>query len=85
MAKTVTVYIAAPGAQHRDGSPSRMGHTWFGLDRGDGSEPKSFGFGADTEGLSPIGDLRKNDTTPTNTWRKHTRGPLKSQTTSTTS
>ena len=60
MAKTVTIYTAAPGAQYVGGSPSRLGHMWYGLNRA-GSQPKSFGFGADPNG-GPTGRLRLNDT-----------------------
>src|SRR2546428_50427 len=65
---SLTVYIAAGGTQLSDqpDNPSKFGHQWYSIDKGDGSQPSSYGFAPDPqhEGhpFAP-GAVYTNDTT----------------------
>ncbi|MET3449667.1 calcium-binding protein [Ralstonia sp. 1138] len=43
----VTVNIANAGTPLSDGNTSSVGHMWYSLDKGDGSQPSSYGFAPD--------------------------------------
>jgi hypothetical protein len=43
----VTIHIASAGTPETDKTTSTAGHMWYSLDKGDGSNPLSYGFAPD--------------------------------------